>query len=385
MYEAFYGLGGRPFELTPDPRFLLLTRKHREALALVRYVLSGRVGLALLTGEAGTGKTTLLRAALHAPPRPGCCLVTLDNPALTRSEFFEFLADGFHLGREAGLSKTRVLRELTQSLTERQQDGGVSALLVDEAQSLSDELLEEIRLLANIETQQTKLLSILLAGQPELARRLGAPGLSPLKQRIALRSSLEPLSLTETADCIAGRLRIVGGDVSQVFTREAVRAVFTHAGGVPRSVSVICENALIAGFGVGARPIDSDLVMEVCRDLDLQPVNGGFPAPLTSAPPDEERPQPVPEASAQTVADAEAKAGERFAGPPVADAGSRPTDDGLLRWGMLGRLPFWKRSASAPLRLKTQYFDVDGRQGVLVTPVTDERPGKNSLGSGARR
>src|SRR6266511_2466840 len=139
MYEEFYGLGGRPFDLTPDPRFLLLTPKHREALSLVQYLLSGGPGLALLIGEAGTGKTTLLRAALQHPRRDGDCVVTLDNPTLTRDEFFEFLGDGFHLGGTAGGSKTRVLRELTQALTERGRAGAVSVLVVDEAQRLSNE------------------------------------------------------------------------------------------------------------------------------------------------------------------------------------------------------------------------------------------------------
>src|SRR6266702_4182950 len=231
MYEEFYGLGGRPFDLTPDPRFLLLTPKHREALSLVQYLLSGGPGLALLIGEAGTGKTTLLRAALQHPRRDGDCVVTLDNPTLTRDEFFEFLGDGFHLGGTVGGSKTRVLRELTQALTERGRAGAVSALVVDEAQSLSNELLEDIRLLANI----------------------------------------EPLSLPETAEYIAGRLQIVGGDVARTFTGAAVKAVFTHARGIPRTVSVICENALITGFAVAARPIDRDVVGEVCRDLALQP------------------------------------------------------------------------------------------------------------------
>ncbi len=377
MYEEFYGLGGRPFDLTPDPRFLLLTPKHREALSLVQYLLSGCPGLALLIGEAGTGKTTVLRAALHHPRRDGDCVVTLDNPTLTRDEFFEFLADGFHLGGTAGGSKTRVLRKLTQVLTERGRAGAVSALVVDEAQSLSNELLEEIRLLANIETQQTKLLSILLAGQPELSRRLNEPGLRQLKQRIALRGVLEPLSLPETAEYIAGRLQTVGGDPARTFTGAAVKAVFTHARGIPRTVSVICENALITGFAVAARPIDRDVVGEVCRDLDLQPAEEMFPAAETAT-----VPQPVAETLTlppREPAIAATAGREEASGPAGPKVEERPASEPWpgepagRRRRVRDLLPFWKRREPGPPRLQAQHFDIDGRRGVLVTPVADGR------------
>jgi general secretion pathway protein A len=381
MYAEFYGLGGRPFDLTPDPSFLLLTPKHREALCLAQYVLSGSTGLALLTGEAGTGKTTVLRAALEDPRRAGDCVITLNNPTLTRDEFFEFLAHGFHLGPQAVGSKTRVLRELTQVLMERHRGGVATALVVDEAQSLSDELLEEIRLLANIETLETKLLSILLAGQPELAERLNEPGLRQLKQRIALRGVLEPLTLAETAGYVEGRLQTVGGDVTRTFTGAAVQAVFAHSGGIPRTVSVICENALITGFALSARPIDHDVVMEVCRDLDLAPAGPALPAvrvggaprggpvlPSVAEAAEADPPRRPAAAAPARAAEPPAKAGpmveERPAGPAV------PAARGPRR--MLDRLPFWKRPAG-PLRLQTHYFDVDGRAGVVVTPVADER------------
>jgi type II secretory pathway predicted ATPase ExeA len=281
MYEAFYGLEGRPFDLTPDPRFLLLTPRYREALAHVQYLLAGRAGLALLVGEAGTGKTTLLRAALELSPPGGEGVVRLDNPSLTRTEFFEFLADGFGLPIESVTSKTRVLRALTKVLTERRRKGITNALVVDEAQSLSDELLEEIRLLANVETPEAKLLSILLAGQPELAQRLNEPGLRQLKQRIALRAVLEPLTAVETGAYIAARLCVAGGALDATFTPEAVGAVHAHASGIPRTISVICENALITGFAVGARPIAREVVMEVCRDLDIRPILAETPAVAT--------------------------------------------------------------------------------------------------------
>jgi general secretion pathway protein A len=402
MYDGFYGLGGRPFDLTPDPRFLLLTPKHREALSHVEYLLAGRTSLALLLGEAGTGKTTLLRAARESSGRESDCVVTLDNPTLTRDEFFEFLAEGFHLGGDAGRSKTRVLRELARSLDERRQRGGVSALVVDEAQSLSGELLEEIRLLANLETRQAMLLSILLAGQPELAHRLNDPDLRQLKQRIALRGTLEPLTLPETADYIAGRLRIVGGDAARTFTRDAVEAVFVHAGGIPRTVSVICENALILGFATGARPIDRDVVLEVCHDLDLGPAPGRVPAapayaPVPEAPhpppaygpvPEAPHPQPasgpVPEAphpQPAAVSSAPAALGpppapspesdERAPSPRRAAAGEHQAEPGRWRRA-LGLLRFRRRGAPASLRLQMQRFDAPGERGFVLTPVAVE-------------
>lgn len=362
MYESLYGLGGRPFDLTPDPRFLLLTPKHREALSHVQYVLSGRTGLALLLGEAGTGKTTLLRAAVEQA-RKDVRVVTLDNPRLTRTEFFEFLAEAFRLGATTAKSKTRALRELTAVLNEQHKNGGVTALVVDEAQSLSDELLEEIRLLANIETPTAKLISIILAGQPELGERLNQPALRQFKQRIGLRGVLAPLTLPETADYIGGRLRIVGGELAGTFTDDAVKAVFAHARGIPRTISVICENALITGFAVGARPIGGDVVTEVCRDLDLRPAGA----------------DPV---RARTV---EGARRERAVQPP---ARPRPQPAPVRRRSVLdfvGFLSFGKRRAQNDPRLQTQYFDLDGRRGVVVTPYGEVAPVEAGINAAVKR
>jgi general secretion pathway protein A len=375
MYEEFYGLGGRAFALTPDPRFLLLTPKHREALSHLQYVLAGHTGLALLVGEAGTGKTTLLRAALNEARRDGDGIVTLDNPTLTRDEFFEFLADGFHLGRETGGSKALVLRELTHVLSERHQGKGISALVVDEAQSLSNELLEEIRLLANIETSDAKLLSIVLAGQPELAHRLNEPGLRQLKQRIALRGVLEPLTLPETANYIAGRLRIAGGEVARTFTREALQAVFAHSGGIPRTTSVICENALITGFAVGARPIDRDIVMEVCRDLDLPPT-GGEVAAGGDGPLGAHVPAPVAMRAPMAATPAHGPEPGRAVDERRPPSERQPGRGAGRRRRLLDLLPFWKHREPAPVRLQSQSFNVGRQRGVLLTPVALEAVGK---------
>ena len=267
MYQDFYGLKSRPFDLTPDPRFLLMTAKHREALSTLQYATSGHKGVALVVGEAGTGKTTLIHAALET--RSDGLPLLLSNPALTRAEFLEFLAEGFNLPAEAATSKTRCISALTRVLKERQASGSTAALIIDEAQCLPDELLEEVRLLANIETPQEKLLSIILVGQPEIAERLNRPTQRQIKQRVGLRSTLSPLDEAETAAYIATRVQVAGGSCERLFTADAIATIYEYAAGIPRTISVICDNALVTGFALDWRPVDRDVILEVCRDLDL--------------------------------------------------------------------------------------------------------------------
>ena len=269
MYESFFGLRERPFDLTADPRFLHLTSKHREALYTLRYGISGRKGVSMLIGDAGTGKTTLLHAALAEEAGANRSIVCVKNPTLTRSEFLEFLTSGFGLTPDPRASKSRFLVGLERALVDRKEAGGLSALIIDEAQALPDELLEEVRLLANLETPTEKLLSVILVGQPELSDRLNDPSLRQLKQRVALRSTLQPLDLQETAAYISSRIRTAGGKSHEILTREAVIAVYQRSGGIPRIISVICDNALITGFAADQRPVDEAAVLEACRDLDL--------------------------------------------------------------------------------------------------------------------
>jgi general secretion pathway protein A len=273
MYERHFGLRERPFELTANPRYLVLTSSHEEALSNLEYGITTRKGITLLLGEAGTGKTTLLRKALTLKVRPGDTSsegwVYLNNPTLSRQEFFEVLAAGFALSPAARLSKAQMLFELHDLLLGRHQRGLVSALIVDEAQSLPYQILEELRLLANIESDTHKLLPLVLAGQPEMADRLNDSALRQFKQRIALRCRLSPLTLRETALYVATRLRLAGGDPGAIFTRDAVVAVHEASGGIPRTISVVCDNALLAGFAEDRRPVDADTVREVCADFDL--------------------------------------------------------------------------------------------------------------------
>jgi len=269
MYERFYGLRELPFELTPNPQYLFLTDRHRSVLCNLQYGITARRGITLLIGEAGTGKTTLVHAALGLVPHDAARCVYLNNPTLTRSEFVEFLAHGFGLGGEAKQSKTVFLRELERLLIARSAEGLASALLIDEAQSMPYELLEETRLLANMETATEKLLPVVLAGQPELAERLNEPSLRQLKQRVALRCDLGPLEVHESAAYIAARLQRAGGRSADIFTREAVETIHERSRGIPRTISVLCDNALINGFALDRRPVDRSIVLEVCRDFDF--------------------------------------------------------------------------------------------------------------------
>jgi type II secretory pathway predicted ATPase ExeA len=285
MYEAYYGVRERPFDLTPNPRFLLLTGKHREALSNLQYGLMSRRGLTVLVGEAGTGKTTLIRAAVGEFEARGAVIAYLNNPTLTRQEFCEFLTGAFRLDPAVAHSKTRLLSELAVALEKFRASDVLTGLIIDEAQALPDELLEEVRLLANIETATDKLLPIVLAGQPELADRLNQPSLRQLKQRVALRCQLNGLESRETAEYIAGRIRIAGGNSVLVFTRQAVESIYAHSGGIPRLISVICDNALISGFAANRRPVSRDIVEDVCRDFDLIPRAAAAAKPAVPAPP----------------------------------------------------------------------------------------------------
>lgn len=270
MYESFFNLTARPFDLTPSPKFLVLTESHREALRNLEYGIASRKGITLLIGEAGAGKTTIIRSAVEKQPIRVHC-VHLNNPTLTRDEFVEMLATKFGLSERAFMSKTQLLLELEALLNDRRVSGETTVLIVDEAQSLSLELLEEIRLLANMETDDEKLMSVIIAGQPELADRLNQRELRQLKQRVALRCELRPLTLQETEAYVAGRIRAAGGAGASVFTREAVALLHHAARGLPRTINVIADNALLGGFAAGVRPVGSTVVSEVCRDFDLLP------------------------------------------------------------------------------------------------------------------
>lgn len=281
MYEQYYGLRERPFDLSPNPRFLFLSRGHKEALTHLRYGLSGRPGLTVVVGEAGTGKTTLVRAALQSVANAQSKVVHLSNPTLTRQEFYEYLATEYGFGAGAVESKTTFIRELAAALTRATTSNSVLALVVDEAQSLPHALLEEIRLLTNTEGSTGNTVAIAMVGQPELAGRLNDPSLRQLKQRVALRCELMPLDLNETAAYVAARVRVAGGRPDQLFTRDAILAIHEHSAGIPRTISVLCDNSLVTGFAMDVKPVGRQIVQDVCRDFELS--QGKTAAPVQPA------------------------------------------------------------------------------------------------------
>lgn len=307
MYESFFNLRERPFDLTPNPRFLFMTPAHEEALSTISYGISGRKGLTLLLGPPGTGKTTLVRAAIERSQGEHARLMCLTNPVISREEFFEFLADELGVPHTATASKPRFLSEVRAVLQQRHDAGIVTSLIIDEAQALPDELLEEVRLLENLEIPSGKLLPVVLVGQVELGERLRHPSLVALKQRIALRSTLAPLSAHGTAQYIGERIRIAGGNVNEIFDPAAVAAIADACGGIPRIISVVCDNALVSGFALNQKPVGAQIISEVCRDFDLPAVR---PVPT-----------PVPPRSAM----APAAAADRPSAPSRPTAGSAPT------------------------------------------------------------
>jgi general secretion pathway protein A len=269
MYQDFFGLRELPFELTPNPKYLFLPPQHREALSTLEYGLSSAKPITVLIGEAGTGKTTLIHAALESERCRGVRCVYVNNPLLTRKEFVETLSLRFGLSAQASASKAVLLDELGRVLEDGRNRGEITALVIDEAQGMSGILLEEIRLLANHETTTRRLLPVVLAGQPELGHRLNETSLRQLKQRITLRCEVAPFQLRETAAYIGHRVRVAGGDAGRLFTREAVMLIHERSAGIPRTISVMCDNALLTGFALGRQPIDAAIIREVARDFDL--------------------------------------------------------------------------------------------------------------------
>jgi len=271
MYNAFFHLKQNPFEVSPDPYFIYTTPWHGEAFASLYYGIRSHKGFMVLTGEVGTGKTLVLRCLTDHLDKLRIQYAYIFNPLLSSDEFLRYLSADLNL-RLPMTGKHDILIQLHAHLAQRQKIGQTTTLIVDEAHLLSLQLLEEIRLLGNLENQQSKLLQIVLVGQPELDKRLDSPNLRQLKQRISLRCQLQPLSLEQTGQYITWRLKRAGvsGDDGPVFTPEAVAAVFEYSQGYPRLINTICDNALIFACGAEARIVRLELVVEACRDLHIK-------------------------------------------------------------------------------------------------------------------
>src|SRR6266851_3170214 len=235
MYKEFYGLRANPFNVNPDPRYLFLTRHTEEALACLTYGIQSRKGFVLLTGEVGTGKTTLINKLLEWLRVQQVATAFIFNSRLNTTQFLDFMMADFGITCESRL-KSQVLLRLYNWLLDRYRAGETAVLIVDEAQNLSDEVLEEIRMMTNLETFTEKLLQIVLVGQPEL------------EQRLKLRAKTHPLSLEETKAYVAQRLRIAGANGQQIFDAESLLAIHRYSNGIPRVVNLICEHCLVSAF-----------------------------------------------------------------------------------------------------------------------------------------
>lgn len=267
MYHTFYGLIRPPFEMTPDPAFLYLGETHREGLATLVYGVRSRKGFVMLTGEVGTGKTTLLHALL-AQLDANTDSAYIFNSRLEPLDFFQLLFDDLGIEKTC-TRKAEYLLALNHYLIDRLKDDRTVLLIIDEAQNLSPEMLEEIRLLSNLETPNTKLIQILLVGQPELSEMLDRDDLRQLRQRIVLRHELQPFDAGELVFYVEERLRLAGYTGKGIFKRSALRELFAVTGGVPRLVNIVCDGALLTGYGRDQATVDAEVIREVANDLHL--------------------------------------------------------------------------------------------------------------------
>jgi len=280
MYKSFYGLKENPFNVNPDPRFLFLTKQIEEALTGLMYGIQTRKGFITLTGEVGTGKTTLINRLLdwlhHRPARTAF----LFNSRMNSSQLFDFILAEFDIPCESK-SKSQQLLKLNHWLLERYRDGETVVLIIDEAQNLTYPVLEEIRLLTNLETSTEKLLQIVLSGQPELEEKLKLPQLRQLRQRIMLRCRTTPLSEEQTGEYIAERLRIAGASGQPIFSSKTVETIHVYSLGIPRVINLLCEHSLVNGFVEQQRPIQPKIVEDVAHEFQLDEVEPVAPIGAT--------------------------------------------------------------------------------------------------------
>jgi general secretion pathway protein A len=286
MYERFYNLRERPFSLSPDPDYLFLSRVHTEALNYLRYGVEGHAGFVVITGEIGSGKTTLLQTTLRGIDRR-TSVARLVSTMLDARELLEAVALDFGLDPAPGRSKPQLLRDLARFLVDQRRAGRLSLLIIDEAQNLSLAALEEVRMLSNLETEKSKLIQIVLVGQPNLHDLLGRPELEQLRQRVTVRYHLRPLDPSETAAYVNHRLRKAAIGAPIVFSAEVTDLIGQSSQGVPRKINVIADAVLLFGFGEDKHIVDAALVREVIAELEstgvIAPVSAAKAAPALSA------------------------------------------------------------------------------------------------------
>ena len=269
MYAEFYGLKELPFALTPDPRFIYFTPSHTEVMANLHYGIESGKGLIVVTGEVGTGKTTILRWMMQRLDRT-VLVAYIFNPRLSVTEFYQHVAS--LLDVQKWETKPELLVALGQALESRHSRGLRTVLIIDEAQGLSPSVLEEIRLLSNFESNTAKQLQIVLTGQPELRDVLNNPDLRQLKQRVALRCVIKPLpNVEETDRYITSRLLVSGATRTDMFLPEAIDYIYRCTEGIPRNINNLCDNALLAGYAAGEPTINRSIIEEVAESFDMLP------------------------------------------------------------------------------------------------------------------
>jgi type II secretory pathway predicted ATPase ExeA len=276
MYKSYFGLKENPFNVNPDPRYLFLTKEIEEALSGLMYGVQNRKGFITLTGEVGTGKTTLINRLIEWLHQRSIRTAFLFNSRMNTNQLFDFILAEFGITCESR-TKSQQLMRLNQWLLDRYRAGETAVLIVDEAQNLTYPVLEEIRLLTNLETSTEKLLQIVLSGQQELEEKLKLPQLRQLRQRIMLRCKTTPLTKEQTHDYIAERLRIAGSSGELIFSPKTVETIHLYSMGIPRVVNLLCEHSLINAYVEQQRPISPKIVEDVAHEFQLDEVEPTAP------------------------------------------------------------------------------------------------------------
>lgn len=303
MYERFYDLRERPFSLSPDPDYLYPSRVHTEALSYIRYGIEGHAGFVVITGEIGSGKTTLLQAAMRSMDSR-ISLARLVNTMLDARELIEAIMLDFGLDPQPDRSKPHLLQELAKFLVDQRTAGRLPLLIIDEAQNLSPAALEEVRMLSNLETEKSKLIQIILVGQPNLHEMLDRPQLEQLRQRITVRYHLRALDPDETSSYINHRLQRAALGAPLVFSKEVTDLIGQASRGLPRKINIIADAVLLFGYGEDKHTIDPPLVHEVIEELEANGILGSGPAAIDPAPAAREEPMEARSAPESiTVAD----------------------------------------------------------------------------------
>lgn len=267
MYESFFKLKRKPFDLLPDPDFLFMSRSHKKALSYLDYGIRERAGFILLSGEVGSGKTTIIRNLIKKH-LDNVVLSKIFNTRIDSDQLIAMINDDFGLPVQ-NRNKITLLRELNEFLIQQYVKGNRPVLIIDEAQNLGPDLLEEIRLLSNLETDNAKLLQIILVGQPELRKTLAMPELIQLRQRISINCHIHPLTRQETEQYIFHRLEKAGDRTAVTFSPDTITIIFTYSRGIPRLINIICDFIMLAAFSEETTVVDASLVRDIIGDLDF--------------------------------------------------------------------------------------------------------------------